>query len=136
MVHLASRAPSAQTTDEVARVTKVPKAYLSKVLQSLRRAGLVHSQRGIGGGVTLARPSDTISVLDVVSAVEPIARIRSCPLGLAAHGVQLCPLHSRLDDALATVEEAFKHTTLAEILADPSASVPLCNASCVVTPRT
>jgi len=50
----------------------------------------------------------------------------SCPLGLAAHGLRLCPLHRRLDKALAMVEEAFSSTTLAEILAEPSKSVPLC----------
>jgi hypothetical protein len=46
---------------------------------------------------------------------------------LASHGVRLCPLHKRLDDALATVESAFASTTLAEVLAEPSESVPLCD---------
>jgi hypothetical protein len=59
--------------------------------------------------------------------VDPIQRIRVCPLGLKSHGVRLCPLHKRLDDALAQVEKAFSDTTLAEILAEPSKSVPLCD---------
>ena len=126
VVYLASKAPAAQTTEQVAQATRVPRAYLSKVLQSLGRAKLVHSQRGLGGGMTLARPAEKITILEVVNAVEPIQRIRACPLGLAAHGVRLCPLHSRLDNALATVEAAFEHTTLAEILAEPTRSVPLC----------
>jgi Rrf2 family transcriptional regulator, nitric oxide-sensitive transcriptional repressor len=58
--------------------------------------------------------------------VEPIGRIRECPLGLAAHGIRLCPLHKRLDNALAMVEHAFQQTTLAEILAEPTESHPLC----------
>jgi Rrf2 family nitric oxide-sensitive transcriptional repressor len=125
-VHLAHLAPAAQTTDQIAATTRVPRAYLSKVLQSLTRAGIVRSQRGIGGGITLARPPAELTILEVVSAVEPIARIRTCPLGLAAHGVRLCPLHRRLDNALAQVEAAFAGTTLAEILAEPASSVPLC----------
>jgi hypothetical protein len=40
--------------------------------------------------------------------------------------VRLCPLHRRLDDALASFEDAFRRTTLAEVLAEPSESVPLC----------
>jgi hypothetical protein len=40
--------------------------------------------------------------------------------------VHLCPLHARVDQALALVEEAFGSTTLAEVLATPSTSVPLC----------
>jgi Rrf2 family nitric oxide-sensitive transcriptional repressor len=126
VVHLASEAPKARTTDQVAKATRVPRAYLSKVLQSLRRAGMVHSRRGIGGGMTLTKSPAEISILEVVNAVEPIQRIRTCPLNLAAHGVHLCPLHRRLDNALALFEEAFRNSTLAEVLAEPTASVPLC----------
>jgi Rrf2 family protein len=126
VVYLTSKSPIAQTTDQVAEATRVPRAYLSKVLQSLNRAKLVRSQRGLGGGMTLTKPPEKITILEVVNAVEPIQRIRACPLGLAAHGVRLCPLHRRLDNALASVEAAFEHTTLAEILAEPARSVPLC----------
>jgi Rrf2 family nitric oxide-sensitive transcriptional repressor len=125
-VHLASEAPAGRTTDQIANATRVPRAYLSKVLQSLGRAGLVHSARGIGGGMTLTKSPDELTILEVVNAVEPIQRIRTCPLGLAAHGVHLCPLHARLDEALATVEEAFQNTTLGELLATPTRSIPLC----------
>jgi len=126
VVHLAQHSPQACTTEEIASATRVPRAYLSKVLQALVRGGVVHSQRGIGGGMTLTKPPSELTILEVVSAVEPIRRIRSCPLGLAAHGVHLCPLHRRLDDALAMVEKAFQASTLAEILAEPSHSTPLC----------
>ncbi len=126
VVHLASEAPAARTTDEVARATRVPRAYLSKVLQSLSRAGLVHSRRGIGGGMTLTKSPADITILEVVNAVEPIQRIRTCPLDLAAHGAHLCPLHRRLDNALSLFEDAFQKSTLAEVLAEPSRSVPLC----------
>jgi Rrf2 family protein len=125
--HLAARAPAAQTTDQIAAATRVPKPYLSKVLQALSRKGVVHSQRGIGGGMTLVKTPATLTILEVVSAVEPINRIKTCPLGLAAHGIHLCPLHRRLDDALAMVEDAFRRTTLAEVLAEPTTSIPLCD---------
>jgi DNA-binding IscR family transcriptional regulator len=76
--------------------------------------------------MTLTKSPAEISILEVVNAVEPIQRIRTCPLNLAAHGVHLCPLHRRLDNALALFEEAFRNSTLAEVLAEPTASVPLC----------
>jgi len=125
-VYLASQAEKLHTTDDIAKATRVPRAYLSKVLQALTRAELVHSQRGLGGGMTLARPAAELTILDIVNAVEPIERIRSCPLGLAAHGVNLCPLHRRLDEALAKTEQAFAQTTLAEVLAEPTKNIPLC----------
>ncbi|MCU0705329.1 MAG: Rrf2 family transcriptional regulator [Fimbriiglobus sp.] len=127
VAYLAGQSPVGRTTDQIAAATKVPKPYLSKVLQKLVEKGLVNSQRGVGGGMTLARPPAELTILEVVNAVEPIGRIRECPLGLRSHGVRLCPLHKRLDDALATVEEAFAGTTLAEVLAEPSPSVPLCD---------
>lgn len=127
VIHLADQAPHPQTTDQIAEVTHVPKAYLSKVLQGLARAELVRSKRGVGGGVELIKTPAELTILDVVNAVEPIARIRTCPLGLKAHGTRLCPLHKRMDAALATVEDAFRRTTLAEVLADPSKSKPLCD---------
>jgi Rrf2 family protein len=125
-VYLADQAPALRTTDQIAAATHVPKPYLAKVLQGLSRAGVVYSRRGIGGGVALVEDPAKLTLLAVVNAVEPLGRIRKCPLELSAHGARLCPLHRRLDSALALVEEAFGSVTLAEILAEPSASVPLC----------
>ncbi len=129
VIHLAHEAPKARTTAQIADATQVPKDYLSKILQGLVKKGLVETQRGVGGGVSLTRTPEEITILDVVNAVEPIARIATCPLNLPNHGANLCPLHRRMDAAMATVEEAFRRSTLAEVLADPSTSVPLCDGS-------
>jgi Rrf2 family transcriptional regulator, nitric oxide-sensitive transcriptional repressor len=127
VVHLAAEAPRSCTTEDIAKVTRVPPAYLVKVLQGLVQAGIVRSQRGVGGGVSLVKSPKQLRILEVVNAVDPIRRIKTCPLGLAAHGVRLCPLHKRLDQALAMVEDAFGSTTLQEVLDEPSESVPLCD---------
>lgn len=126
IVHLAQHSPKASTTEEVAEATHVPRAYLAKILSGLRRAGLVKSQRGLGGGITLAQQPEKLTIYDVVNAVEPIQRIRTCPLGLSEHGSNLCPLHARMDAALAMVESAFKCSTLAEVLSEDTGSIPLC----------
>jgi len=126
VVHLANEDPQVQTTEQIARATQVPAAYLSKILQALRRGDVVHAQRGIGGGTRLAIPPDELTILTVVNAVDPIQRINTCPLKLKAHGKKLCPLHKRMDDALAQTEQAFRETTLAEVLAEQSTSKPLC----------
>ena len=109
----------ALTTPQLAETTKIPPHYLSKILQDLRAAGLVESQRGQRGGFSLQRPAERITVLEVVNAMDPIERIRTCPLKLAEHGTNLCALHRKLDEAIATVEKAFGSTTLAQ-LASPS----------------
>jgi Rrf2 family protein len=129
VVHLAYLAPAACTTTELAKVTRVPPAYLSKVLQSLARSEIVRSRRGIGGGVSLAVDPKQLTIFEVVNAVDPIQRIRACPLELASHGVKLCPLHRRMDAAMAQVEHAFRTTTLAEVIAEPGDVKPLCDVA-------
>ncbi|MEK6234998.1 MAG: Rrf2 family transcriptional regulator [Planctomycetales bacterium] len=126
IVHLVHAAPESRTTEQIAAATKVSPTYMSKVLQSLRRANIVRSQRGMGGGVSLVRDPGELTVLDVVNAVDPIERITKCPLDLAAHGAQLCPLHRRMDDARATIEETFANTIIGEMLAEPAAPPPAC----------
>jgi len=126
MVVLADQAPTPQTNEQIAQTTLVPSAYLSKVLQSLGRAGILRAQRGLHGGFSLTRPAEEITLLEVVNSVAPIQRIHECPLGLPTHGAMLCPLHRRLDKALEMVEEAFGDTTLAEILSERDGSIPLC----------
>lgn len=120
MIHLASLDPeSAVNSQSISEKTKVPKGYLSKILRDLVVAALIRSQRGPSGGFTLARPASRISILDVINAVDPLLRINNCPLGDPEH-TELCPLHSRLDDAIATIESRFGSTTLAEVVESTS----------------
>jgi Rrf2 family protein len=119
-VILAGQSDGPLTTQQIAAAGQIPLDYLSKVLQLLNRAGLVSALRGKGGGFTLSRNPAETSVLEIVNAVDPLRRIRSCPLKLAEHRHQLCPLHSKLDQALATVEHAFASTSLAELVETPA----------------
>jgi Rrf2 family transcriptional regulator, nitric oxide-sensitive transcriptional repressor len=125
-VWLAGREGLPQTTAQIAEATQMPASYLSKVLQLLARAGLVSSQRGVGGGFTLARPGSEVTVLQIVEAVEPLQRIRTCPLGIQEHGIALCPLHSKLDQALESIEASFGSTRLADLVAPGASLHPLC----------
>ncbi|MDJ0974865.1 MAG: SUF system Fe-S cluster assembly regulator [Planctomycetota bacterium] len=59
---------------DLAAETYLPQTTVAKILQLLTRAGLLTSQRGVTGGYSLARPSETISVMEVIQAFEgPIA---------------------------------------------------------------
>jgi Rrf2 family nitric oxide-sensitive transcriptional repressor len=127
VVYLAGKSPSPAICEEIAAATKVPRPYMAKVLLGLVRSKVLHSQRGLGGGVSLQRNPKEVTILEVVNAVDPIIRITKCPLDLASHGFNLCPLHRRMDDALAKIEETFQKTTLDEVLARPGESIPLCD---------
>jgi Rrf2 family nitric oxide-sensitive transcriptional repressor len=120
--------PNARSADSLAAATKVPRSYLNRVLQDLVAAGLVRSRPGPGGGHELARSSNAITILDVVSAVDPIERIRKCPLGLSSH-TELCPLHREIDQAYAATETAFRRVTLHDLVQSTSPIIPLCEVT-------
>lgn len=128
MTHLAGSGPGVPVNSEtIAARTKVPPSYLSKILRDLAVAGLVNSQRGPNGGFCLTGAPDRTTILDIVNAVDPIDRIERCPLGNPLH-VELCPLHRRLDGALAMIEQEFRRTTLAEIIESNSKSSRHCQS--------
>ncbi len=114
------------TAQQISLLTQVPAPYLSKLMQGLVRAGVVNSQRGLHGGFVLLKKPDELSIWEVVDAVEPFKRILHCPLDLKSHGTTLCPLHRRLDRAMAMVEEQFRSTTIFDVLAEPGSVTPLC----------
>lgn len=117
MVCLATSDHGPLTADEISQRTRLKGGYLSKVMRDLVIAGLVGSQRGPNGGFTIARPATEISILDVVTAVDPIKRITQCPMGNPSH-VKLCSLHQRLDNAIGEIERVFGSTSLAEVIQD------------------
>lgn len=106
-----------RTVSDISEMAKVPKGYLAKVMQSLVRAGLVSSQRGLNGGFQLRRAPGELTVLDVVNAVDPLQRIERCPLDRPEHEGRLCALHRRLDEVIGELEGSFRETTIGSLLA-------------------
>jgi Rrf2 family protein len=61
-------------TSQIAREGQIPPSFLAKIVSQLSVAGVVLTSRGARGGVALARPSDDISLLEVIEAIDgPIA---------------------------------------------------------------
>ncbi len=116
------------SADALAEQTKVPRRYLTRVLQDLCAAGLVQSRPGPGGGYELIASPKQLTILDVVNTVEPIERIKQCPLGLKSH-TTLCPLHAALDCAYAATEKAFASVTIQELVNSTSPILPLCDSN-------
>lgn len=126
VVWMAQNPDGTHKVKDIAQGTRAAPGYLVKVLQQLSRAGIVAGQRGSHGGFTLlSNPSD-LSALDVVNAVDPIERIRSCPLGISGHGCELCPMHRRVDNAIAAIEQSLAGSTVQEILNDAARPGPHC----------
>ncbi|MGH2869541.1 MAG: RrF2 family transcriptional regulator [Solirubrobacteraceae bacterium] len=67
---------------ELARRRDIPVQFLEQLFATLRRAGVLRSQRGVKGGYSFARPADELTVLELVEILEG-------PLGRGASGVFL-----------------------------------------------
>jgi Rrf2 family protein len=65
---------------ELARRRQIPVQFLEQLFASLRRAGILRSQRGVKGGYTLARPAAEVTVLELVEVLDG-------PLGAGASGI-------------------------------------------------
>ncbi|MBL1104765.1 Rrf2 family transcriptional regulator [Streptomyces sp. 5-8] len=105
--------------EEIAAVQDIPHKFLEGILGDLRRAGVVDSRRGGGGGYRLAREAASITVADVIRAVDgPIVSVRGeRPTGLAYTGTArpLLPLWIALR---ANVRRVLEGVTLADLAAD------------------
>lgn len=80
---------------DIAQEADIPAPYLAKIIQILAKRGVVSTQRGVGGGVMLARAPDQISLYDVAVALEdPVVQTR-CMLGEAeCSDERACPAHA------------------------------------------
>ncbi|UAL30232.1 Rrf2 family transcriptional regulator [Nocardioides rotundus] len=71
LIEMAGRADATPVSaDELGRRQDIPSGFLQAILADLRRAGIVVSQRGQSGGWRLAKDADTVSVADVIRAVD------------------------------------------------------------------
>ncbi|HEY9787238.1 MAG TPA: Rrf2 family transcriptional regulator [Candidatus Obscuribacterales bacterium] len=125
VVYLAMN-PGPRTTEEIAASTKVPPAYLSKIMSAMTRAGLVASRRGVRGGFVLTKEPQDITILSAMSTVEPIYRVKSCPIPHADDNAHLCPLHQKLDAAFANAERVLAQASISDIIEQQQNNTPLC----------
>jgi len=116
MLAIAADHPRLVKAASLAAVQDIPLSFLQGILLDLRRAGLLHSHRGVDGGYALARPADDITIGDVVRAVGgALTTVRGLPTATARyHGAA-----TGLRDVWVAVEEAIEgvvdHRTLAEL---------------------
>jgi Rrf2 family iron-sulfur cluster assembly transcriptional regulator len=101
---------------DLGRATGIPAPYLSKILRRLVLAGLLVSQKGKGGGFSLARPAAEIPFIDILKAVDAYPTDRRCAFGWGScDRLSPCPLHgawSRLNQQL---RDWANDTNLAEV---------------------
>ncbi|SRR5690606_31712050 len=79
---------------DLAGPLKCPPAYLSRLLARLKPANIIRSHRGLNGGVSLARPPEEISLIEVIHAIDGKEFFTQCFLGIEGCGqIEPCPFH-------------------------------------------
>jgi len=121
LLFLAIRDGQPATARQIAKAAGIPPSYACKILHSLSRAELIRSQRGPHGGSTLQRDPKSITVYDVIAAVDHVPRAKTCPLAMDLHGVEFCPLHRWLNDALSVIEQILRQCSIADLLGTSAA---------------
>ena len=110
---------------EISEELKVPKEFVSKMLQILTDSGNVRSKKGKNGGFYLAKRASTIKLIDIVEAIDGLDVFQNCVLGFPGCTVsEPCPVHEKWgklrDDALKMLSEEtleqLKEKTLNKIL--------------------
>lgn len=95
---------------EVSRELKVPKEFVSKMMQSLTDSGIIGSKKGKNGGFYLARRPSQIKLIEIVEAIDGLGVFNNCVLGFPNCSSQdPCPVHNKWgkirDDAFKMLSE-------------------------------
>lgn len=104
-------------TSQIADEQQIPPSFLAKIISQLSIAGLINTSRGARGGVSLSRPPEDITLLDVVEAIDgPISlnvcshSSGACPFG------EDCPIQPIWSDAQIELVNRLKSTTFGQLV--------------------
>jgi len=81
---------------DISEELKVPKEFVSKMLQTLTTSGIIGSKKGKNGGFYLARKSSQIKLIEIVRAIDGDKVFKSCVLGFPnCSNESPCPVHDK-----------------------------------------
>lgn len=119
LINLAQHHPGGQAAPAISKDMDIPVGFLRQVLQELGRAGLVNSQAGRTGGYALAKEPKTITLHDIIAALEGPGNEPACALdGGPCHWDRACAIHWVWLAAREAFTDKLKSATLAQIAED------------------
>jgi Rrf2 family protein len=103
-------------TRQIAQEQNIPPSFLAKIISQLSIAGLLQTTRGARGGVMLAKTAETITLLDIVEAIDgPIALNECVNDANACSFGQACPLQAVWCNAQEDLVMRLKGTSFAQL---------------------
>jgi Rrf2 family protein len=119
-VHYLSQLGAEQraATSQIAQEQHIPPSFLAKIVSQLSVAGLLQTSRGARGGVSLARPPEQISLLEVIEAIDGPILLNECVAdkGSGCQFGDSCPMRPVWCDAQIELVDRLKSTTFNHFL--------------------
>lgn len=105
--------------NQIALEQDIPKHFLSKILQLLVRHKLLVSMKGPTGGFRLSRPSDEITLIEIIAAIDGLDVFTQCGLGFKkCDDKHPCPIHHDYKIVRNRARDLFERKTLQELTED------------------
>lgn len=102
---------------DICRTQNVTPAFLTKILQPLIKAGIVSSQRGVGGGFLLSKEANEITLLDILQAEEGQLKLNHCLIeDDACHRDSHCSAHEVWHEAQEEMIQILQKYSIAELV--------------------
>ncbi len=122
--YLANANGTVSRSQAIATATDIPESFLAKILGQLSRSGMVRSHRGAHGGFSLAVDAKTLTLLDVVEAMEGPLHLNLCATPEPCSYVDKCPVQDAWAEAENSLRDSLRSHKILD-LADQCSDVHL-----------
>lgn len=118
MGQMASDRDRVRSAAQIAEATGVPLPTVAKLMNLLAKDGLIASQRGATGGYRLARGAETISVAEIVQAIEGPIALTACVEGVGGgcEAEHFCPMRGNWNKVNGAIRRALEGVSLADMI--------------------
>ena len=117
LMTLGCRSETRLTSVKLAKLIQVPRQFALKIAQTLTQAGMIRAQRGVGGGIELARSPSTITLFDIMQATDTPRALNACLLDPKACTRSIhCAAHQELRRIQAILDRELRNVTLADLI--------------------
>ncbi len=119
LLTLGCRPNARLTSEELAEAVDVPRQFTLKIAQSLTKAGIIKAQRGVGGGIQLARDPELITLREIFNAADTPRALNDCLIDAASCArAPFCAAHQSLHEIQIVLDQHLNRVTLGELIRD------------------
>ncbi|MCX6149540.1 MAG: Rrf2 family transcriptional regulator [Ignavibacteriales bacterium] len=101
---------------EISTSNGIPESFLRKIIPQLNKSGIIQSQRGIGGGISLRKPAELLTPLEIIESVEGKISLNKCLISSDfCSNDKWCSVHTLWSEAQNKLKEMLSGKTMAQL---------------------